>query len=52
MKQRVLLVMLCLAILALPLLTCILFGPPGLVVKPEAVYQESVLAANNQKEEM
>jgi len=36
MKQKKFFVILFSAILALPLLTCILFGPPRLVVKPEA----------------
>ena len=36
MKQKMFLVMLLGAIFALPLLAGILFGPPGLVVKPEA----------------
>jgi CubicO group peptidase (beta-lactamase class C family) len=36
MKQKMFFVMLLVAIVALPLLTCALFGPPRLVVKPEA----------------
>ena len=36
MKQKMFVVMLLVVIVALPLLTCILFGPPRLVVKPEA----------------
>ena len=36
MKQKMLFVLLISAILALPLLTCALLGPPRLVVKPEA----------------
>jgi len=36
MKQKLLLVLLCSAILALSLLACALFGPPRLAVKPEA----------------
>ena len=36
MKQKILLVTLSVIIVALPLLTWALFGPPGLVVKPEA----------------
>src|SRR5512136_2939610 len=39
MKQRALLVMLFSAILAFPLLACMLFGQARLVVKPEAVSQ-------------
>ena len=47
MKQKFLFVLLFSTIAALPLLTYALFGPPRLVVKPGAVYQEPVLAANN-----
>jgi hypothetical protein len=36
MKQKILLVMLLVTIVALPVLTGALFGPPRLVVKPEA----------------
>lgn len=36
MKQKLFFVLLISAIVALPLLTCALFGPPRLVVKPEA----------------
>ena len=36
MKQKMLFVLLISIIVALPLLTCALFGPPRLVVKPEA----------------
>lgn len=36
MKQKMFFVMLLVTIVALPLLTCALFGPPRLVVKPEA----------------
>jgi len=37
MKQKMFFVMLISTILSLPLLTCALFGPTKLVVKPEAV---------------
>ena len=48
MKQKMFFVMLSLAILALPLLACMLFGQARLVVKPEAVSQvEEKLAQSN-----
>ena len=45
MKHKLLLVVLCSTIVALPLLACALFGPPRLVVKPEAAsHLDEVLA--------
>ena len=43
MKQKMIFVLLISTIAALPLLTCALFGPPRLVVKPEAASHLYVL---------
>lgn len=51
MKHGWFLVVLCLPILALPLLACVPLGPPKLVAKSEPVDLETILAANNHEEE-